>query len=133
MRLTPVALAALPVVIAVAAWADETAGRQFALLVGVKQYDLDGRTELTNLKYTENDVTRLAEVLRGAGYRRVTLMTRSEMFNASDESLKPTAANIRRNSKTKSNKLCAKRNPPWAPDLATPRIHSWFLADPAPV
>jgi len=46
------------------------AGRQYALLVGVKNYDKD---QLHSLQYTESDVNDLAAVLKDAGYKRVVL------------------------------------------------------------
>ena len=69
------------------------AGRQYALLVGVRNYKKD---ELRRLDYTENDVTELAQVLRDAGYKRVVLMTQSEALAQGDNDLEPTAKNIRR-------------------------------------
>src|SRR5438128_2658580 len=66
-------------------------GKKCALLVGVKQYK---KGELTNLKYTENDVTDLAKLLEDAGYK-VVLMTQTNAA-ASDLDLMPTGENIRR-------------------------------------
>ena len=68
------------------------AGRQYALLVGVKNYNKD---ELRNLDYTENDVNDLAEVLKGAGYKRVVVLTQSAAADQRDNALLPTAQNIR--------------------------------------
>ncbi len=84
-------LTALVPLAALAALADEPAGRKYALLVGVKDYR---GTSLGSLKYTENDVAKLAELLRPE-YRRVVLMTRSEGFDKKDETLFPNAAAIR--------------------------------------
>jgi uncharacterized caspase-like protein len=67
------------------------AGQRYALLVGVRQYD---KAQLTSLRYTENDVTDLAEVLRKAGYRRVVLLTQKR--GADQARYLPTAANVRR-------------------------------------
>ena len=70
----------------------QSAGRRYALLVGVQRYDGTG---LNNLKYCENDVSQLAEVLRGQGYNRVILLTRTEAQNNLDrDDILPTAENI---------------------------------------
>ncbi len=76
------------------ALADEEApaGKQYALLVGVRNYRKD---ELRRLEYAENDVNDLARVLKAAGYRRVILMTQGEAAAAGDDELLPTADNIR--------------------------------------
>lgn len=67
------------------------AGERYALLVGVNEYE---KTQLTSLAYPENDVTALAEVLRGAGYARVVLLTRSG--GVKQARYLPTGRNIRR-------------------------------------
>ncbi len=72
---------------------DAPAGRQYALLVGVRNYDKD---QLRSLRYTENDVNGLAAVLKDAGYKRVVLMTQAEAAAESDPELLPTGKNIRR-------------------------------------
>lgn len=72
--------------------ADEPGERRFALIVGVKDYQ---GTEMSNLKYTENDAHDLAAVLRQAGYRRVVVLTQKVAFDEKNEDLFPTAANIR--------------------------------------
>src|SRR3954447_21960199 len=64
-------------------------GKKYALLVGVKSYD---HYKLAPLKYTENDVTELAQLLRPAGFE-VALLTDSE--GKKDKGRKPTAENIR--------------------------------------
>jgi TPR repeat protein len=70
--------------------AAQATGRKIAVLVGVKQYRGD---ELSNLKYTENDVQALADVLKRSGYHRVVVMTqRGAVENAE---MLPTAKNIR--------------------------------------
>jgi WD40 repeat protein len=66
--------------------AEPPAGRKYAVLVGVKEYD---HSKLRPLDYPEADVTELADVLRGAGYE-VTLLTTA----AREEKLRPTLANI---------------------------------------
>jgi formylglycine-generating enzyme required for sulfatase activity len=63
-------------------------GKKYALLVGVKQYD-----HLKELKFTENDVTELAAVLRPAGFD-VTLLCDGE--GERDGSLAPTRDNVNR-------------------------------------
>ena len=72
---------------------DAPKGRQYALLVGVRNYKKD---ELRRLEYTENDVTELAQLLRDAGYKRVVLMTQAEAVAQGDNDLEPTGKNIRR-------------------------------------
>ena len=72
--------------------ADPPQDRQYALLVGVQNYNKD---ELRNLDYTENDVNDLAEVLKGAGYKHLIVLTQSAAANLRDNSLLPTSQNIR--------------------------------------
>jgi formylglycine-generating enzyme required for sulfatase activity len=70
-------------------------GRKYALLIGVQKYDGTG---LQSLKFCENDVTELAQVLRGEGYgyNRVVLLTRTEaQKNIDRDDILPTAENIR--------------------------------------
>jgi formylglycine-generating enzyme required for sulfatase activity len=64
-------------------------GRKYALLVGVRIYNKD---ELKNLKYTENDVNDLADILLKNNYqvKVLTYTAGNEDFN-----LMPTAQNIR--------------------------------------
>jgi formylglycine-generating enzyme required for sulfatase activity len=69
---------------------EPVSGRRYALLVGVRNYKKD---QLKSLKYTENDVNDLAQVLRDAGYKRVVLLTQKEGADKAD--LLPTGANIR--------------------------------------
>jgi hypothetical protein len=70
-------------------WSQGAKGKKYALLVGVKEYN---HNKLPDLKYTENDVTELAGLLRPAGYE-VTLLTQAQ--GRKDPRRKPTAANIR--------------------------------------
>ncbi len=65
---------------------------KYALLVGVTTYR---PSELRNLKFSENDVTALAETLKAGGYRpeNIQLMTRAE--GARNPRLLPLAKNIR--------------------------------------
>jgi formylglycine-generating enzyme required for sulfatase activity len=60
-------------------------GKKYALLVGVKAYD---HHKLAPLRFTENDVTELAKLLRPAGYD-VTLLSDSAK-------VKPTGANVKK-------------------------------------
>ena len=53
----------------------ETGGRRYAIVVGVREYD---RNQLKNLPYAENDVFELAEVLKQSGFCRVVVMTQTE-------------------------------------------------------
>lgn len=94
MRSPRVALIATVVVAATwpRSWAEEPGERRFALVVGVRDYK---GTELSNLKYTENDAHDLADVLRQVGYRRVVLLTQKAAYKAEQKDLFPTAANIR--------------------------------------
>src|SRR5262249_24529974 len=57
-------------------------GKKVALLVGVKKYKKD---QLSDLKFTENDVSDLASLLKLDGYHRVVLMT--ERAGADDPDL----------------------------------------------
>ena len=63
-------------------------GKRYAVLVGPRRYD---HSKLPLLEYTENDVTELAEVLRGAGYEVVLL---TDTTGQKDDKLAPTKANI---------------------------------------
>jgi formylglycine-generating enzyme required for sulfatase activity len=62
--------------------------KRYALLVGVKSY-LDRK--LSDLEFTENDVSKLAKLLGNAGYQ-VTLLT--DTAGKGDATRKPTAKNI---------------------------------------
>ena len=53
----------------------ETVGRKYAILVGVREYD---RNQLKNLPFAENDVAELADILKQSGFRRVELLTQAE-------------------------------------------------------
>src|SRR5262249_41978640 len=80
-----VALSAAP------AAAQETRGRKFALLVGVRSYR--GDEGLGNLKHSEADVNALADWLRTkGGFRLVTVLTQTA--GANNPELLPTADNI---------------------------------------
>ena len=70
------------------------AGEKYALLVGVQQYR---KSELRSLDFTENDVTDLAEVLKGAGFpeENVVLLTKAHADEERDLRYQPLAQNIR--------------------------------------
>lgn len=68
-------------------------GNRYALLVGIKQYD---PTELTNLQYAEDDVTGLAKLLEGAGYRPENIMLMTQAGGAKNSRALPLAANIKK-------------------------------------
>ncbi len=65
----------------------------YALLIGVRQYI---PTELTNLKYTENDVVRMGDVLRQRGYEARNIVLMTQTIGADKAAMAPTSANIRR-------------------------------------
>jgi formylglycine-generating enzyme required for sulfatase activity len=64
----------------------EAVGKRYALLIGVNEYD-----NLPRLRYAENDVAELADVLRPAGYE-VTLLTGAQAKR--DHDLAPTRKNL---------------------------------------
>ena len=66
---------------------------QYALLVGVKTYY---PTELTSLKYTENDVTAISETLLKKGYKKNNVVLMTQTTGVSNPILLPTSRNIRR-------------------------------------
>ena len=72
---------------------DAPTGRQYALLVGVRNYNKD---QLRSLRFTESDVSDLAQILRDAGYKRVVLMTQTEAAAKGDNELLPESDRIRR-------------------------------------
>jgi len=84
-------VAALFLAFAPAAFGQE-GGQRYALLVGVAQY----APEMENLRFTENDVEQLAEVLqkKPKPYAKVVVMTAAR--GQKDAELMPTAANIRK-------------------------------------
>src|SRR5207249_11944496 len=67
------------------------AADQYALLVGVNEYQHAKLRDPSPLKYSMNDVTELNDVLRGAGYT-VTLLT--DATGKKDKQAAPTKANI---------------------------------------
>jgi TPR repeat protein len=80
-------LAALTVLLYIA---PAHAGKRYALLVGVREYD---HADLRKLEFTENDIEELAKVLKRAGYAEVVVLTSTRGKKA--PARKPTAANIR--------------------------------------
>src|SRR5215217_7845854 len=82
------ALACL-VAMAAPALAEGGKGKKYALLVGVKSYE---HSKLSDLEFSENDVTEMAALLRPAGFQ-VALLTDTE--GKKDPVRKPTAKNIR--------------------------------------
>ncbi len=73
-----------------------SSGRKLALLIGVNKYD---PKQLDNLRFPENDVTRLAEVLvKNAGFLQdnVRLLTEKRAFDERDRKWLPTSDSIRR-------------------------------------
>lgn len=67
---------------------------QYAFLVGVRQYD---RAELQSLRYTENDVTRLADVLqKKLGYRSENIVLMTQTLGAGDTRYLPISTYIRK-------------------------------------
>lgn len=64
-------------------------GRKLALLVGVKKYD---HAKFSDLKFPENDVEELGELLRKQNFQVVVLTTDR---GGKDEKLLPTAANVK--------------------------------------
>jgi tetratricopeptide (TPR) repeat protein len=91
-RALPLALAAL-LAAAGARAAGPPTGEKVALLVAVRRY---ASADLRTLRYTENDVTDLARVLRANGYRpeNVVLLTQTAAA-AGGERFQPQAAHVR--------------------------------------
>jgi formylglycine-generating enzyme required for sulfatase activity len=91
-------LPALPIavlglfVLSLTAREDKPKGKKYAFLVGVKSYD---HAKLADLKYTENDIAELAEVLsaKSAGFTSVRVLTTTRGKKKAAD--KPTAKNIR--------------------------------------
>ncbi|HKI21617.1 MAG TPA: SUMF1/EgtB/PvdO family nonheme iron enzyme, partial [Isosphaeraceae bacterium] len=69
------------------------AGERYALLVGVRKYDPN---ELRDLPYSEADVTELAGVLKGAGYKPDNVVLMTQTAGAEDTRFLPIASNIRK-------------------------------------
>src|SRR5262245_39755452 len=80
--------------------ADAGQGKRYALLAGVNTYE---SSTFPNLKYAENDVLKLADVLREAGYDEVVVLTTSA--GKKDKADAPTAANVRKALGRLSDKL----------------------------
>lgn len=74
------------------AWPDDTPkGKKYALLVGVTEYKGE---QFASLRYTENDVEKLADILKQAGFDKVRLL--SNKVGKKDAADAPTAANIKK-------------------------------------
>lgn len=75
--------------------AQERKGRKVALLVAVQDYSDTG---LTNLKHCENDIDKLAEVLRSQGYKDEDVIVLTDSAAAAKKKLRyaPQAENIRK-------------------------------------
>src|SRR5262245_11427805 len=86
-----VLLVGLPVALLIApARADAPKGKKYALLVGVTEYQGD---QFSTLKYTENDVEKLAAALARAGFDKVRVLSNGR--GQKDKKDAPTAANVR--------------------------------------
>jgi formylglycine-generating enzyme required for sulfatase activity len=83
-------ISVLALVMSASLYSQTETGKRRALLVGVTKYN-DAR--LSELKYTENDATKLAQELKACGFE-VTLLTNS--LGEKDSAKMPTAANIRK-------------------------------------
>jgi hypothetical protein len=66
-------------------------GDKYAFLVAVRQYN---KAELTSLEFTENDISRLAEVLRSSGYDEQNLVLMTQEVGAKDARFAPFSRNI---------------------------------------
>src|SRR5690242_14072446 len=67
-------------------------GKKVALLVGVRAYN---NVNFSELKYTENDVEELAEVLKPAGFTNIRVLTTKRGQKRRGKLNAPTALNIR--------------------------------------
>jgi len=79
-------------------------GDHYALLVGVRQYD---PTQLTTLRYTENDVNQLSQVLTGTGYASENLVLMTQSIGARNYQLLPTSRQIRKQLKLLTSEVAA--------------------------
>lgn len=70
----------------------DDAGEKYALLVGVRNYEHD----LRSLRFTEQDVVELGEVLRDSGYHRRNVVIMTQQTGALRQSLLPRRENILR-------------------------------------
>jgi uncharacterized caspase-like protein len=86
-------------------WTEPPAGKKVALLIGVKQYKRSN--QFPDLQYTENDVEKLATILRSeaGGFTTVRLLTTTR--GAKNPADAPTKANIDK----ELNALLADRSP----------------------
>jgi formylglycine-generating enzyme required for sulfatase activity len=92
-RLRPIGTAGLVILLLVVlpGWSEPPEGKKVALLIGVKQYKRSN--QFPDLQYTENDVEKLATILRSGGFTTVRLLTTTRGSKKADA---PTAANIRK-------------------------------------
>lgn len=72
---------------------DAPAAERYAFLVGVKQYD---KSQLNDLQFSENDVTRLSTILQASGYAKRNLVLMTQSVGAGSARLAPFAKNIQR-------------------------------------
>jgi hypothetical protein len=72
---------------------DPKAAEKYALLVGVRKYDPN---ELRDLPYSEADVTELAGVLRGAGFKQDNVVLMTQTAGAEDTRFLPLAGSVRK-------------------------------------
>ncbi|MCA9056412.1 MAG: caspase family protein, partial [Planctomycetaceae bacterium] len=91
-RRVPVGGCLLAVLIAAHVSAEDEPGR-YAVLVGVSRYE---SPDLDLLRYPENDVVELAQVLRDAGFPSADVKVMTETNAVGSSSLRPTGVNIRR-------------------------------------
>jgi hypothetical protein len=75
-------------------------GKRYALLVGVLEHE---SSNFSRLRFTENDVEVLGEVLTKAGYEEVVVLTTTR--GKKNPALRPTAGNIRARLKQLSDKV----------------------------
>src|SRR5262249_35584965 len=68
------------------------AGQPFALLIGVREYE---QPNLEPLRYSENDVSVLADVLRERGHPPGNIMVLTTSRGATDPWLRPTTSRMR--------------------------------------
>jgi len=71
----------------------EAAGKRYALLIGVQDYDVN---ELHKLRFAEADVTVLADTLREGGYDPVNIVLMTRAVGAMEARFLPLAQNIRK-------------------------------------
>src|SRR5262245_25198273 len=90
VRLSAAALLAGSTLLIASAEADAPRGKKYAVLVGITEYQGE---QFNTLKYTENDVEKLAEILKKAGFDRVRVLTTKR--GKDDAKDAPTAENVK--------------------------------------